>query len=170
MDSTLRWEIVNTLTVFPNQQAATALALASVLLGVLLLWGLQRWNKRQALKQRGLTMPRGDRQRYLRTVIGEGVVDLVEGLVIKGKINSQEARRQYHLLATYMDNEDLRPRKVHPRAVVNRLKKLIAERKDNPIPAPDIPGPRPGETTSVPKDTNVIQFGQKALSRKRQVA
>jgi hypothetical protein len=117
-------------------------------------------------------MSRGERQRYLRTIIGDGIVDVVESYVLEGKISPQEAKHQYRLLGNYMDNADLQNRKHHVKAVAARLRKLIAARAENPIPTPVIPGPQPGEHVVPAVETNVIvgTFGQKALSRKRQVA
>lgn len=165
----LKWEIVNTLTAYPQQEPAAAIAVVCFLIVVALIWGYNKWQRRQALLKRGLTMSRGDRQRYINIKVGDGVVDHIEDLVFRGEISAQEAKQQYKLLGKYLDNDQLLPRKWHPAAVKNRLQKLIKERAETPLPTPNIPGPVPGENVELPK-TNVISFGQQALSRKRKVA
>ncbi len=152
-----------------SNDTITVLAVVGIVAGCFLIAHLfDKHSRRQWLKKRGLIMARGERGQYIRVKVADKVTDGIEDLVIRGEISGQEANQQYRMLARYLDNEELAPRKLHKEAVKARLKKLIAQRKQEASVTPAIPGPKPGEGTPLPE--NVTSFGAAALARKRKVA
>lgn len=88
---------------------------------------------------RGKKMSKKLRKEYLIRTISDGVTDLLENLVYKGKITREEASHYYKRLGYAGALWDLFPRRVmkHPNPAI--LKHDIKERIDShkPVPLPD---------------------------------